>query len=139
MHLVCPACLSVNRIAEQRLADRPRCGRCNSEILDGQPLALTGAGFDRYIERNDLPVVVYFWAGWCGPCKNMAPVFTQLAAELSTRLRFAKVDVDAEPALTQRYGIRSIPTLVLFRQGREADRVAGALPAGSLREWLSSR
>lgn len=139
MHLVCPACTTVNRIAPGRLMDRPKCGRCRHELLDGHPVTLTEAAFSRYIENNDLPIVVDFWAGWCGPCKAMVPVFSQLAGELRAKVCFGKVDVDAEPGLAARFGVRSIPTLILFGQGKEIDRVAGAMNAANLRTWLLSR
>jgi thioredoxin 2 len=139
MHLVCPACLSINRIPDQRLGEHPRCGRCKHELLDGKPQALGGDAFGKVIGHSGLPVVVDFWAGWCGPCKAMAPVFAQVALDLKERFRFGKVDVDAEPGIAGQFGIASIPTLVLFRNGREVDRVAGTLPAGSLRQWLQAR
>jgi thioredoxin 2 len=137
MHIVCPQCSSVNRIPDQRLGDGPKCGKCHSPVLDGKPVTLTSQNFDTFIARNDLPVAVDFWAEWCGPCKMFAPVFAQAAAEQKTRMRLAKLDTDAEPAIAQRYGIRSIPSLLLFKQGQEVDRVAGALDPTRLRAWLS--
>jgi thioredoxin 2 len=136
MHLVCPACRAVNRVPDDRLGQQPKCGRCGRAVLDPHPVPLSTADFDVFIGRNELPVVVDFWAAWCGPCRMMAPVFEQVAQQLSTRVRFAKVDTEAEPALAQRYAIRSIPSLLLFRNGAEVDRVAGALDARALAGWL---
>lgn len=136
MHVVCPSCSAVNRVPEERLGDNPKCGKCGAYLLDGRPVALSSRNFTVFIEKNDLPVVVDFWAEWCGPCKMMAPVFARVAEEMKTRARFAKVDTEAEPRLSQRYGIRSIPTLILFQGGVEQDRLSGALDAPSLRRWL---
>jgi thioredoxin 2 len=105
-------------------------------VLDPHPVSLSTADFDVFIGSNELPVVVDFWADWCGPCRMMAPIFEQVAQQLSTRVRFAKVDTEAEPALAQRYAIRSIPSLLLFRNGAEVDRIAGALDARALAGWL---
>jgi len=134
--LVCPACFRVNRVPQERLGDRPKCGSCHVPLLDGKPVSLTGERFDIFVSRNELPTVVDFWADWCAPCKVFAPVFAQAAQEHSLRLRFGKLDTEAEPGIAQRYGIRSIPSLVMFRQGEEVDRVAGALDAARLRTWL---
>lgn len=136
IHVVCGRCGAVNRVPGERLEQAPNCGRCKSALLDGTPVELTGETFERFIERNDLPVVVDFWADWCAPCKMMAPVFAQAAREQRTRLRMAKLDTDAQAEIAQRYAIRSIPTLVLFKSGREVDRVSGALDATRLRAWL---
>jgi thioredoxin 2 len=136
MNLVCPKCLATNRVPDERLGQNPKCGKCGVEILDGAPVELTVNSFGPFIARNELPVVVDFWASWCGPCKMMAPAFAQIAAELKTRMRFAKVNTEQEQALAQQFGIRSIPTLVVFKNGIEADRVAGALDAANLKSWL---
>lgn len=137
LHVVCASCGAVNRVPQARLDQTPQCGKCHVALLDGPPVELTDATFDRFVERNDLPVVVDFWAQWCGPCKMMAPVFAQAAREQRTRFRFAKLDTDANQSIAQRYGIRSIPSLLLFKGGAEADRAVGALDAGRLRQWLS--
>jgi thioredoxin 2 len=137
VHVVCAACGAANRVPQARLAEEPRCGKCHGPLLDGSPVELTEQSFDHFVQRNDLPVVVDFWADWCGPCKMMAPVFSQAAREQRTRLRFAKLDTDANPGIAQRYAIRSIPSLVLFKSGAEADRAVGALDASRLRQWLS--
>ena len=137
MELVCPHCAAVNRVPPERLADDPKCGKCGAALLPAAPVDLTAASFDKFVARSGLPVVVDFWASWCGPCKMMAPVFAQAARELNTQYRFAKVETDQEQELAARYGIRSIPTLVVFHAGREAARQPGALDAGRLRAWLA--
>ncbi|MCC7546787.1 MAG: thioredoxin TrxC [Burkholderiales bacterium] len=136
LHVVCARCAAVNRIPTARLEEGGTCGRCRTPLLDGQPAVLEQASFDTFIARNDLPVVVDFWAPWCGPCRMMAPAFEQVAREERTRARLAKVDTDAQQALAARFGIRSIPTLIRFQGGSEVDRVAGALDARSLRAWI---
>lgn len=139
MNLVCPRCMAVNRVPSERLGDSPKCGKCAAFILDGVPVELTGNRFAAFVANNEMPLVIDFWAPWCGPCKTMGPVFAQAAAQMKTRFRFAKVNTEVEQALAQQYSIRSIPTLVLFRNGREVDRVSGALDAANLKNWLSSR
>lgn len=138
MELVCPSCAAVNRVPDARLADRPNCGKCHRPLLPGRPVDLSSANFDKVIGRSGLPVVVDFWASWCGPCKMMAPVFSQAAGELFTRAVFVKVETEAEQALAARYGIRSIPTLAIFRNGQEIVRQAGALDNSALRRWLAA-
>lgn len=136
VHAVCGNCGAVNRVPAERLAQGPVCGRCKRALLDGATVDLDAGRFDAFVERNDLPVVVDFWAQWCGPCKMMAPAFAQVARELRGRFRLAKLDTDAEQELAQRFAVRSIPTLILFKGGREVDRVSGALDASRLRAWL---
>jgi thioredoxin 2 len=137
MELVCPGCSAVNRVPDERLGDRPKCGKCGAQLLPGVPIDLTVSSFDRLIGRGGLPALVDFWASWCGPCKAMAPVFAQVAADLSTRFVFAKVNTEQEQQIAARHGIRSIPSLVLFKGGREVDRMAGAMEATGLRLWLA--
>jgi len=134
--VVCPHCPAVNRIPDARLADKPRCGKCGKALFTGHPLELTGASFDRHLQRGELPLVVDFWAEWCGPCKMMAPAFAQAAGQLEPRVRLAKVDTEAQQAIAARYNIRSIPTLVLFRGGRESARQAGAMSANAIVQWV---
>jgi len=134
--VVCPHCPAVNRIPDARLADKPRCGKCGKALFTGHPLELTGASFDRHLQRSELPLVVDFWAEWCGPCKMMAPAFAQAAGQLEPRVRLAKVDTEAQQAIAARYNIRSIPTLVLFRGGREIARQAGAMSANAIVQWV---
>jgi len=136
LHVVCPHCATVNRIFGPKLKDAPNCGRCKQPLFIGEPLALTGADFDRHVTRNDLPVVVDFWAPWCGPCRMMAPTFHQAAIDLEPHARLVKVDTEAEPQLAARFNIRSIPTLAIFLKGREIARHSGALDLGSLKRWV---
>ena len=136
MNLVCSHCMAVNRVPSERLGDNPKCGKCGAFILGGAPVELAGNRFAAFVANNEMPLVVDFWAPWCGPCKTMGPVFAQTAAQMKTRLRFAKVNTEAEQSLAQQYAIRSIPTLVLFRNGVEVDRVSGALDAANLKNWL---
>lgn len=139
LHLVCPACQAINRLPKSRLAQHPRCGHCRQPLFSSHPLALNAGNFDRHINRNDIPVLVDFWAPWCGPCKMMAPWFAEAASLLEPRFRLAKVDTEAEPALGAQHNIRSIPTLVLFRQGREVARQSGALGARDIVRWAADR
>ena len=135
MHLVCPQCLVVNRVPEQRLADQPVCGKCRAALLPDAPVALEGAAFEKYVASSEAPVLVDFWAEWCGPCKMMAPEFAALAARRRD-VRFVKVDTERNQPLSAQHGIRSIPTIALFRSGREIARVAGAMRAAQLNQWL---
>ncbi len=137
MELVCPHCGAVNRVPDDRLAQHPKCGKCGAEVLPPHPVELTAASFGKFIERNELPVLVDFWAPWCGPCKQFAPTFSQMAGQYVGKVRFAKVNTEAEQGLAAQHGIRSIPTLAIFKAGREVDRVSGALPAQQLQAWLA--
>ena len=139
IHVVCPHCDRINRVPREKLADGGRCGGCHQPLFEGRPVELGGDRLERHIQRGELPLVVDFWAPWCGPCKMMAPVFEQAAAELEPQARLAKVNTEQEQALAARFGIRGIPTLILFKGGREADRMSGALDHQGLLDWVRAR
>jgi len=136
LSIPCPYCQALNRVPVGRISEHPACGRCKKALFAGHPVELTTANFDAVAGRGDLPVLVDFWAPWCGPCLGFAPVFSAAAGQLEPRLRLAKVDTEAQPQLSQRFGIRSIPTLLLLRQGREVARQSGALNAAQLRQFV---
>jgi thioredoxin 2 len=138
LHIVCPHCTTVNRIPAARLEAAPRCGHCHQALFSAQVIELNGAAFRRHIERNDVPVVVDFWAPWCGPCQMMAPQFSQAAVQLEPRVRLAKLNTDAEAGLAGEFNIRSIPTLALFKSGREINRRSGAMGTADIVNWVRS-
>ena len=134
---VCGRCFTPNRVPRSRLGDDPKCGKCGQQLLDGEPVALDERNFDQFVAKSELPVAVDFWAEWCAPCRVMAPTFESVARELKSSMRFAKIDVDAAPALARRFGVSSIPTLMLFQRGAEVRRIAGALSARQLKGWIA--
>jgi len=138
LQLVCPHCAAINRVQAERLGDGPVCGQCKQALFSGSPIELTAANFDRHISQSDLPVLVDFWAPWCGPCRMMTPVIEQVARDLGQIVRVAKLDTEAEGAIAARFGIRSIPTLAIFHQGRELRRQSGAVSFPVLQNWVQS-
>jgi thioredoxin 2 len=135
----CPHCDTLNRVARAKLGERGRCGQCHEPLFTGHPLALGKERFERHLEKSDVPLLVDFWAPWCGPCRAMAPEFERAAKELEPEIRLVKVNVDEEPELAQRFGVSSIPTLALVRHGRELGRTAGAMSAVQLQRWARDR
>lgn len=137
MHVVCPHCSSINRVPEERLQQHPNCGSCHEPLLGPQPLQLGDADFERFVARSELPLLVDFWASWCGPCRMMAPQFEQAAQLLQGRAVLAKVNSDDNPQASVRHRIRSIPTLLLFHKGRELRRHSGVMQAREIVRWAS--
>ena len=136
VHLVCPQCDAVNRVPPGRLGEEAKCGKCRAPLFAGAPLALDEERFAKHLGRSDLPLVVDFWAPWCAPCRAMAPAFEAVARRIEPQARLIKVNTEEAQALAGRYGIRSIPTLVVFRGGREVARTSGAMDAAALENWI---
>jgi len=136
LRINCPHCFATNRLPNERLSDKPTCGKCKKPLFTGKPLDLNPGNVAATLYNNDIPVVVDCWAPWCGPCQGFAPIFTQATAQREPHARFAKLNTEAAPSIAQRWGIRSIPTLIVFKGGKEVQRISGALPLNQLVQWL---
>jgi len=138
-NVTCPKCNATNRLPSERLSDKPNCGKCKKPIFTGKPMDLSAGNVAAVLNHNELPVLVDCWAPWCGPCKSFAPTFEKAAKELEPRLRLAKLNTEAQKQVAARWRIQSIPTLILFKKGKEVARLSGALPLGQLKNWLKQQ
>ena len=138
LHIVCPHCHTTNRIAVDQLGGEANCGSCHQPLITGEPILLDASSFAKHVGRSQFPVVVDFWAPWCGPCRSMAPAFEQAANTLKTQAQLVKLDTEAHPQASAPYNIRSIPTMVVFKEGKELGRISGAMPASEIIRWVNS-
>lgn len=137
MIIMCPHCGGLNRVADDKLHNSAKCGKCKQALFTGKPLEMNGAQFTRALQKTDQPLIVDFWAPWCGPCQGFAPVFAQAAANLEPKARFIKINTEAEQQVAMQYGIRSIPTLAIFKSGQEITRISGAMDLGNFTNWVN--
>jgi len=136
LHIVCPSCGGINRVPSTKLSAGGKCGKCKQALFQAQPLELNASNFDHHLTKSDIPLVVDFWAPWCGPCKMMAPIFLQAAQQLEPQVRLVKINTEVEQSLGARFAIRSIPTLAIFKAGKEITRMAGAMDLNNLIRWV---
>ncbi|GAA0780197.1 MULTISPECIES: thioredoxin TrxC [Pseudomonadati] len=138
MIIACPHCDTLNRVPQERLEQQPTCGKCKQRLFTGEAITLTAENFSYHANKSEIPLVVDFWASWCGPCKSFAPVFSQAAAKWEPRFRFGKLNTEEQQTLAAQFNIRSIPTLMVFKQGKVIAQQSGAMPASSFNQWLES-